>query len=589
MPATDWDIVIVGGGPVGSTTSTLLKKYNPDLRVLVLEKERFPREHVGESQLPAISGILDEMGVWDKVEAAEFPIKVGVSYTWGRNADQWDFDFVPIERFRDEARPAKYTGQRRYTAFQVERSEYDKILLDHAASLGVEVWQETRVAEVMHEGDRIDGFRLHDDRVITARWYVDGSGAVGLFRRALDIPGESPKELRNIAIWDYWENTDWAVEIGVGGTRVQVRSLPWGWMWFIPLGPTRTSIGLITHAEHYRKSGMSPDELYEKALREQPEIAGLIKNGTRTGDTKSCKDWSHVCDKIIGENWMLAGEAAGFADPVLAAGMTLAHNTARDAAYTILELDRGELDEKWLRERFNEKNRLNIKQHIRFAQFWYASNSNFTELQEHCSKIAAEAGIRLEPQAAWRWLSQGGFINENAARPGLGTFDIASAKQLISIFDEKARDVGLLSNGYNVFKINLTGAKPGFIGVLQDGRITQQACWFKNGRCLPDVGYFGLVRRVLEQTSDAFEMIKMIEEKLRERANELGVSIALQALEVMIQEGWVRRSKNSARPILQTNTTSDEHIRYAVETERIVRERGTSGRVRFNSRSQPDV
>ena len=93
--ATNFDIAIIGGGPSGTTLASIVKKYNPDLSIVILEKEKFPREHVGESQLPGILLILDEMEVWDKVEAANFPIKLGGSYTWGKEADAWDFDFIP--------------------------------------------------------------------------------------------------------------------------------------------------------------------------------------------------------------------------------------------------------------------------------------------------------------------------------------------------------------------------------------------------------------------------------------------------------------------------------------------------------------
>ncbi|MBL8745264.1 MAG: tryptophan 7-halogenase, partial [Phycisphaerae bacterium] len=130
--SSHYDAVMVGGGPGGSTAATMLLKYNPALKVLVIEKEKFPRDHIGESQLPCISQILDEMGVWDKVERADFPIKLGASFTWGRDNDQWDFDFYPVEHWQDEDRPGRFAGQRRFTAFQVDRSIYDKILLDHA-------------------------------------------------------------------------------------------------------------------------------------------------------------------------------------------------------------------------------------------------------------------------------------------------------------------------------------------------------------------------------------------------------------------------------------------------------------------------
>jgi 2-polyprenyl-6-methoxyphenol hydroxylase-like FAD-dependent oxidoreductase len=92
---TDFDVAIVGGGPAGSTCASLLRKYRSELRVLVLEREEFPRDHVGESQLPPIGKVLDEMGCWDKVEAAGFPIKLGATFKWGRSKELWDFEFFP--------------------------------------------------------------------------------------------------------------------------------------------------------------------------------------------------------------------------------------------------------------------------------------------------------------------------------------------------------------------------------------------------------------------------------------------------------------------------------------------------------------
>src|SRR5471030_3177304 len=140
----DCDVAIIGGGPAGATAGVLLKKYNPDLRVTVFEREKFPRDHIGESQLPAISSILNEMGCWDKVEAANFPIKIGSTNRWGKNPELWDFEFVRSEDFIDAPRPGKYEGIRRSTAFQVDRAIYDKILLDHTAEMGVDVRQGTK-------------------------------------------------------------------------------------------------------------------------------------------------------------------------------------------------------------------------------------------------------------------------------------------------------------------------------------------------------------------------------------------------------------------------------------------------------------
>ncbi len=582
-----YDVAIVGGGPVGSTVSTLLKKYNPDLSVIILEKEKFPRDHVGESQLPSISPILNEMGVWNDVEAAGFPIKIGASYTWGRDADQWDFDFYPVEKWQDEPRPAMYDGQRKHTAFQVDRAIYDEILLNKARSMGVEVREETRVEEVLVDGDRIEGFRLHTGEVITARYYIDGSGTVGLLRRALGIGSQAPKTLRNIAVWDYWQNAEWAVEIGVGATRVQVRSLPYGWIWFIPLGPTRTSIGLICPSEYYKESGKTPEELYLQALDDQGTIKKLTANAKREGPIQSCKDWSHLADTIIGENWFLCGEAAGFADPILAAGMSLAHGSGREAAYTILELERGELDADWLRRRYNDRNRTNIEQHIRFAQYWYSANGCFTDLKDHCSAIAKEAGVNLTPNQAWRWLSQGGFTTESLGLPTFGSFDIASAKQVLELFDDRERECELLCNGYNVFKLNFHGAEQAYMGMLREGRIIQIDCWRKGSKQLPLHGMYKIVIDVLQATSDGEEIIKLLRQTLQSNSSQFEQKFALvfcmQALEVLIQEGWVIRSKNKKRPVLNISIKDSKFVRKSSDTQRTLEEHGAAGTIKMNT------
>ncbi len=566
--AKNYDVIIVGGGPAGSTCATLLKKYRPELSVLIIEKAKFPRDHVGESQLPSISGILHEMGAWDKVEAAGFPIKIGASYTWGKNADQWDFDFYPAEEFVDEPRPARYEGQRKWTAFQVDRAVYDDLLLRHAEEFGAEVREQTKVDSVLVDGDRIDGLVLSTGERVTGRYYIDGSGTVGLLRRAMGVESEVPKELRNIAIWDYWENAEWAVKIGVGGTRVQVRSLPYGWIWFIPLGPTRTSIGLICPSEHYKSMGLSPEDLYHKAIREQADIANLIENASPRGEVETCKDWSHLADRLIGENWFLIGESAGFADPILAAGMTLAHTSAREAAYSIIELELGEIEPDWIKQRFDQRNRTVIGQHIRFAQYWYAANGQFTDLKEHCQNIAKDAGLKLTPDKAWRWLSQGGFTAESVGIAKFGGFDVSTTKHLLSRFDEKGRKHKFACDGYNEFRLNTAKAERIKIGNLKDGRIEQIDCLRRGESQLPLSGYFGLMVDILEETHDISEILERVRQSLQatgasgESLN-IAVAHAVQSLDAMVEDFWVLRSKNPKRPVLNLGSSEGRFIRSA--------------------------
>ncbi len=550
------DVAIIGGGPAGSTCGTLLRKYAPDMDVVILEKERFPRDHVGESQLPGVSGVLAEMGVWDAVEAAGFPIKIGASYTWGRDAESWDFDFFPVERFVDEPRPARYEGQRRQTAFQVDRAIYDDILLRHAESMGCEVREQTLVRRVLRTGDRVDGLELDSGEVVRATHYVDASGAPALLRRAMDVTGWTPAELKNIAVWDYWRNAEWAVEIGVGATRVQVRSLPYGWMWFIPLGPDRTSIGLICPVTYYKESGLSPEELYRRAIGEQAQIAELTRNATPEGPIQTCKDWSNSADRLVGENWFLTGEAAGFADPILAAGMNIAHNAARDLAYTILELERGEHDAGWLRERYDTRHRSNIQQHIRFAQFWYASNGCFTDLKKHCVKIAKEAGLKLTPDEAWRWLSQGGFVSEQPGHAVLGSFDLTSARAIMRRMGRGRGASGILER-HNVFELDLAGAREDWLGIPDEGRIKRVRCLRRGDRIAPLVGPVGLVLDVLRRAST----LDAIEQGIRRGILALDVppadhesvfNRAIMALEALASEGWVETRFDASKPKFKT-------------------------------------
>jgi flavin-dependent dehydrogenase len=153
-----------------------------------------------------------------------------------------------------------------------------------------------------------------------------------------------------------------------------------GWIWFIPLGPTRTSIGYVCPRQFYLHSGRKPEQIYLWALAQEPLISELAQSASRGGEVSATKDWSFVADRTVGENWFLVGEAAGFADPILAAGMTLTQTAGREAAYSILSADRGEQDPKWLAAKYDHNQRTRLSQHIRYADFWYSANGLFASV-----------------------------------------------------------------------------------------------------------------------------------------------------------------------------------------------------------------
>lgn len=566
------DVAIVGGGPGGSTVASLLRKFNPSLKVVVVEKEEFPRDHIGESQLPPISRVLDEMGAWDKIEAAGFPVKLGATYTWGKTTEPWVFGFIPIAEVKEEPRPGKYEGWRRRVAFQVDRAKYDKILLDHAASLGVDVLQPMKVSKVESVGEgrnkKVTALRLEDGRAITARYYIDASGNAALLRRQLGIAVDAPTLLRNVAFWDYWDRPGLnAPLIEKGAIRVQIRSVPFGWIWFIALSQDRTSVGLVCNAEYYKQSGKRPEELYREAIAAEKQVSGWLKDASSRGTVETTTDWSYVADQACGENWFLVGECLGFADPILAAGLTLTHTCAQHAACTILELERGSHDRAWLMKQYEETQTRRVRQHIKFAEYWYSANGLFSAVLENSSKIAAETGLSLSPQEAFRWLSNGGIddVPGQFVLGGLGLSGIKSVQQRFS--HEGTEAVRYLIDGMNTFTLDTTGASQGSMAIASGGAITRVPVLERGSARLPLTGIYGVLHDALKKTSRVDHLVAELKERItRVVANpgERGPAFAqaMQSLEGMAAMGWVRCSKVPGLATLTISTPEEGDIVY---------------------------
>jgi flavin-dependent dehydrogenase len=545
----DCDVAIIGGGPAGSTLGGFLRKYDPSLRVKIFEAETFPRDHVGESQLPNIAKYLDELGAWEKVEAANFPIKVGGTFKWGRTKELWHFSFIP-EEFSDAPRPAKFEGQRQKVAFQVDRAVYDEILLDHAAELGCEVFEATEVKKVHTNGDRVTGLELANGEVVTARYYCDASGHRGVLRRAMNVECEYPTALQNVAFWGYWQNAEWPERMGSGGTRVQIMSLPYGWVWFIPISETRSSVGLVIPAGHYKATGLRPADLYEKALQEEPRIRYLLEQATYEGELSTTKDWSFLASRLFGENWLLVGESAGFADPILSAGLTITQSCAREAAFTILELDRGELDRTWLLEEYQRLQSNRIRSHIRFADFWYTANGQFEDLKEYTRQIARTNGLELSADDAWRWLASGGFIDDDFA-PGTGTFQIHGIRDLTEYLQPVKAEHPFQK--HNVFRLNLAGAQFAYRSRYEEGRVVRYESLERDGKILPRIGAYEVIVDVLKSTSNIIAIAQQLKAILNSMHPAMAQRLSREFpiyLWAMVETGWVDASYDSRIPLL---------------------------------------
>jgi flavin-dependent dehydrogenase len=516
--------------------------------VSIFEREQFPRDHIGESQLPVVSTILNELGVWDRVESCGFPIKVGGTYRWGNSDDLWDFDFLPYGKFDDAPRPGSYEGQRTFTAFQVDRAIYDKVLIDFASELGCDVTFRAPVREVRKEGNRVVGLTLRNGDTVSAKYYVDASGHSGILRRAMEVEIDEPSSLKNIAVWDYWRNAEWAVSLGIGGTRIQILSLGFGWIWFIPIGPDRTSIGFVCPAEYYKSSGLSIESLYLRALEEEPRLKSLLVNATRENQLATTKDWSFVAKSMTGENWFLAGEAAGFADPILSAGLSLTHASARELAFLILETQRGG-DFDWMCEQYQHRNERRIRQHIRFADYWYSANTHFSDLKKYTSEIARDAGLELSADQAFRWLGTGGFIEEDMGVAGTALVRLDQLHQIAGKLSQEPAASAI--DGFNLFMLRIKDAEEVKIARFENGRVEPIQALKKDGKILPLHTLFGWVVRGLQHSAQFGEMMTYLEIEMGRVGYDFDIKLKsrlYECLEAMIRDGWVVSKRVASLP-----------------------------------------
>ncbi len=225
------EVVVIGGGPAGSTSATMLARQG--VAVLLLERERFPREHVGESLLPASIPVLEELGVLPAVEAAGFLKKWGATMVWGTDPAPWSWYF-------------KETNQRNPHSYQVWRPQFDQLLLENSRAHGVDVREGHRVVEVLWENGKATGVRYHSDTGETAmvrcRYVVDASGQTGVLARDLKLRQWDPF-FQNLAVYGYFSGAQRLPS--PDETNIFIEAYPHGWLWSIPLHTGWTSVGAV--------------------------------------------------------------------------------------------------------------------------------------------------------------------------------------------------------------------------------------------------------------------------------------------------------------------------------------------------------
>ena len=321
------DVVVIGGGPSGATVATLVAKAG--FRVQLLEREHFPRYHIGESLIPETFWVLERLGMLAKLQGSRFVEKHSVQFVTeqGKLSEPFYFgDYKPHESSQ---------------TWQVTRAEFDQMMLDNAREHGVDVQEGVRVLEVLFEGGRAVGVRAIDEagveREIRSTVVVDAAGQSCLIQDRLGLREWDPV-LKKAAIWTYWKGAKRDAGRDEGATLVMQTKGKIGWFWYIPLQDDIVSVGVVAPFD-YLFMGRDSKELETIYFEEVERCLGLqsrIANAGRVAPFSAAKEYSYRSRQVAGDGWVLVGDAFGFLDPLYSSGILLALISGAQAADAIV-------------------------------------------------------------------------------------------------------------------------------------------------------------------------------------------------------------------------------------------------------------
>jgi flavin-dependent dehydrogenase len=330
------DVIVIGGGPGGSTASTLIAQSGR--RVVLFEREQFPRFHIGESLIPQTYHVLKRLGMLEKLKGSHFVKKYSVQFVNQQGKLSEPFYFL-------DHRPHESSQ-----TWQVYRQEFDQLLLDNARQHGVEVHEGARVLDVLFDGERAVGVRVvigdGPPREVRAQVVVDASGQSSVIMSRLGLREWDPV-LKKAALWTYYEGAQRDTGRDEGATLVLQTRGKQGWFWYIPLhNNDMVSIGVVASYDYLFK-GDRADKDHETIYREEvercPGLQPRIAKARRVQHFRAAKEYSYRSRRAAGDGWVLVGDAFGFLDPLYSSGVLLALRSGEMAADAVVEgLARGD-------------------------------------------------------------------------------------------------------------------------------------------------------------------------------------------------------------------------------------------------------
>ena len=308
------DVLVIGGGPAGSTVAPLLAEKG--YRVVLLEKARHPRFHIGESLLPANLPLFERLGVADEVKA------IGM--------EKWGAEFVsPHHEMTQVFRFAEAWDKSMPYAYQVKRAEFDDILIRNAGRKGVEVCEGCKVNAVDFQTDDTAVIRArHDDGRETewqARFVVDASGRDTFLAHRFQIKHRNPRH-NSSAVYGHFAHA--RRHAGQAEGNITIFWFEHGWFWFIPMMNDTTSVGMVTWPYHMKTKGArSLQQFLLDNIATCPALAERLKDAQLMTEVEATGNFSYVSERTHGANYLLLGDAYAFIDPVFSSGVWLAMNS----------------------------------------------------------------------------------------------------------------------------------------------------------------------------------------------------------------------------------------------------------------------